>query len=270
MKKKILMTLTALLLILSVAAVAGCKQDGGESGSTEKDKLVVATNSEFEPFEFKKDGEIVGFDIDLIHEIADKLNMEVELRDMEFDGTVAAVQSGTCKVAISGMTITPKREKSVIFSTPYYATTQVLITRGDDTVFSADTKEALDEQLKGKNIGVCAGFTGESYVKGDEDMGFDGIEDATATVFDNISLAIAALKNQSMDCIVMDNTVAKQASESAGNEDIKVIDVVLTTENYAIAINKNDEELKQKIDKAMNELKESGKIDELFEKWEIE
>ena len=69
---------------------------------------------------------------------------------------------------------------------------------------------------------------------------------------------------------VMDNTVAKQASESAGNEDIKVIDVVLTTENYAIAINKNDEELKQKIDKAMNELKESGKIDELFEKWEIE
>ena len=103
-----------------------------------------------------------------------------------------------------------------------------------------------------------------------EDMGFDGIEDATATVFDNISLAIAALKNQSIDCIVMDNTVAKQASESAGNEDIKVIDVVLTTENYAIAINKNDEELKQKIDKAMNELKESGKIDELFEKWEIE
>ncbi|MCI8332211.1 MAG: basic amino acid ABC transporter substrate-binding protein [Clostridiales bacterium] len=279
MKKGIRLSIMALLAaLMAVSVFSGCqKNDGdntgstGESGNeTGKSVLTIATNAEFEPFEFMQDNEIVGFDIDLINAIAEKIDMTVEIKNMEFDGTVAAVQSGTCKAAISGMTITPKREKAVIFSTPYYATTQILLVRGDDDVFTGETKEVLDEQLKGKTIGVCSGFTGESYVNGDEDMGFTGIADAKATVFDNISLAVTALKNKSIDCIVMDNTVAKQAASSAGNEDIKAIDVTLTTENYAIALNKNDEALKEKIDTAINELKDSGKIAELYEKWDIE
>lgn len=279
MKKGIRLSIIALLTVLmALSVLSGCKKtetdntNGTEGTDKEPEKavLTIATNAEFEPFEFMQDNQIVGFDIDLINAIAEKIDMTVELKNMEFDGTVAAVQSGTCKAAISGMTITPKREKAVIFSAPYYSTTQILLVRADDDVFTGETKEALDEQLKGKNIGVCSGFTGESYVKGDEDMGFAGIEDAKPTVFDNISLAVTALKNKSIDCIVMDSTVAKQAAASAGSEDVKVIDVTLTTENYAIALNKNDEALKEKIDAAIKELKDSGKIDELYEKWDIE
>lgn len=259
MKKKIL-ALVCLLLIAVPVLMTGCSKN---------EKLTVATNAEFEPFELEKNGEIVGFDIDLINEIATKLGVEIELKNMEFDGIVAAIQSKTYRLAISGMTITPTREKSVLFSIPYYTTTQVLITKKDDTVFTGTTKEALDAQLVGKKIGVCSGFTGESYVKGDEDMGLAGIENATAVTYDNISLAVADLKSGNVDAIVMDKIVAKNAA-AANSNDIVVKDITLTTENYAIAINKDDADLKEKIDKALQELIDNGKIEELYEKWEID
>ena len=262
MKRNLFFSFCAILLV-SVLFLGGCqKQDN---------TLKVATNAEFAPFEFlNSSNAVVGFDIDLINEIAAKLNMSVALDNMEFDGVVAAVQSGVCKVAISGLTITPTREKSVIFSDSYYSTTQVLITREGDEVFTGATKDELDAQLVGKTIGVCAGFTGQFYVEGDEDSGFAGIADAKTTIFDNISLAITALKNNSIDVIVMDSTVAKQAVAAAGNEGTQVIDVVLTTEYYAIALNQKDTELKGKIDVALKEIKDSGKLDELYEKWEVE
>ncbi|MDL2287112.1 basic amino acid ABC transporter substrate-binding protein [Eubacteriales bacterium OttesenSCG-928-G02] len=261
MKKKIL-ALICMVLITVPVLLTGCAKS---------DKLTVATNAEFEPFETEKDGEIVGFDIDLINEIAKKLGMEVELKNMEFDGIVAAIQSKTYKVAISGMTATPKREKSVLFSIPYYTTTQVLITKKDDTIFTGTTKEEIDAQLVGKTIGVCSGFTGEAYVKGDEDMGLAGIADATTKVYDNISLAVTDLKNGNIDAIVMDKIVAKNAAEADVNKDAIVVkDITLTTENYAIAINKNDTALKEKIDKALQELIDSGKVEELYKKWEID
>lgn len=267
MNKKMLLSLCVILLA-SVLLLSAC---GGGGQKAADNSLTIATNAEFEPFEFMEGSDIVGFDIDLINEIAKLMEVEtVTLSNMEFDGVVAAVQSGTCQAAISGLTVTPKREQSVIFSIPYYSTTQVLITRADDAVFTGTTKDELDAQLTGKTIGVCAGFTGEAYVNGDGDMGFDGIANADVKIFDNISLAVSALKNNSIDVIVMDSTVALNAAAAAGNEDIKVIDVVLTTENYAIAINKNDTELKAKIDEALQKIIDSGKLDELYQKWEIE
>lgn len=267
MKRKLLLSLCVLLLIPALL-LAGCGGGGQKAADT---ALTIATNAEFEPFEFMDGSDIVGFDIDLINEIAQIMGVQtVTLSNMEFDGVVAAVQSGTCQAAISGLTVTPKREQSVIFSIPYYSTTQVLITRADDAVFTGAAKEELDAQLAGKTIGVCAGFTGEAYVNGDADMGFAGIADANVKIFDNISLAVTALKNNSIDVIVMDSTVALNAAAASGNTDIKVIDVVLTTENYAIAINKNDTALKAKIDEALQKVIDSGKLAELYTKWEIE
>lgn len=262
MKKKLLILLCALLITVPVVA-SGCN-------AKKSNKLTIATNAEFEPFEMQKDGEIVGFDIDLINEIAKKLNMEVELNNMEFDGIVAAIQSKTYKAAISGMTITPKREKSILFSIPYYSTTQVLITKKDDTVFTGTTKKEIDAQLVGKKLGVCSGFTGEAYVNGDEDMGLEAIKDAKAVTYDNISLAVTDLKNGNIDAIVMDKIVAQNAAAASENSDIVVKDITLTTEEYAIVINKDDKELKAKIDKALGELIDSGKVEELYKKWEID
>lgn len=260
--KKIMSAMLCCLLAATIAAFTGCSA---------KDTLTIATNAEFEPFEFMRNSEIVGFDIDLINEIAAKLDKTVKLDNMEFDGVIAAVQSGTSKAAISGLTITPKRAGSVDFSAPYYTgAAQMLIVRGDDSLFLGATKAELDGQLQGRNIGVCAGYTGEAYVNGDEDMGFAGIEGATATVFDNISLAITALKNGSIDAIIMDDSVAKKAAETPENTGVKVVNVALSVEEYGIAMQKGDAELKAQIDQALRELASDGTIGRLLEKWEIE
>ena len=255
--------LLALILMLAmlVTCFVGC---GNEN------KLLVATNAEFEPFEsLDKDGNPVGFDIDLMNAIAEKLGYEVQYENMEFDGVVAAVASNTTDVAISGLTINAKRSKSVNFSDPYYSgAAQILIVGKDDTYYTGTDKATLDEQLKGQNIGVCSGYTGEFYAKGDEEWGFEAIENAKVNIYENISLAIADLKAGNINAIIMDDSVAKEAA--AANADVaKVIDIALTVEEYGIAISKGNDELKEKIDTALAELVKEGKVDELLEKYEL-
>ena len=132
---------------LMVVSAAGCSGSG---------KLRVATNAEFLPWEgLTEDGEYIGFDMDLIRLIGEKIDMKVEVSNMEFNGVVASLPSGTCDVAISGLTITPKRQQTVDFSESYHETAQILIVRQDDTVFTGTDKKQLDEQLKNKKIGVC-------------------------------------------------------------------------------------------------------------------
>ena len=258
MKKIIAIALMAIMLI---GCFAGC-------GSSKK--LLVATNAEFAPFEsLNEDGEIVGFDVDLIKAIAEKMGYEVQFENMEFDGVVAAVANGTTDLAISGLTITAGRAKTVNFSNAYYSgAAQILIVGKDDTYYTGTDKAALDAQLKGQNIGVCSGYTGEFYAKGDEDWGFTAIEGANVKIYENISLAIADLKEGNINAIIMDDSVAKEAV--AANASVaKVIDIALTVEEYGIAIDKTNPELKEKVDAALAELVEDGTVAKLLEKYEL-
>lgn len=252
-----------LALVLSLAMLlcfAGCGTE----------KLLVATNAEFEPFEsLDEDGNPVGFDIDLMNAIAEKLGYEVQYENMEFDGVVAAVANGTCDVAISGLTINAKRSKSVDFADAYYSgAAQILIVAADDTYYTGTTKAQIDEQLKNQSIGVCSGFTGQKYAEGDEEWGFEKIEGANIKIYENVSLAIADLKAGNINAIIMDDSVAKEAA--ANNSDVaKVVDVPLTIEEYGIAVEKGNTELKDKINSALKELNDDGTIDKLLEKYEL-
>lgn len=261
MKKIIAIALAALLLI---GCFAGC---GAEK--TDEKVLKIATNAEFEPFEsLDADGNYVGFDIDLINAIAEKIGYEIEFDNMEFDGVLAAVSSGSCDIGLSGLTVNAKRAKSVDFSKAYYQTAQLLIVAANDTYFTGTTKEDLDKQLEGKKIGACSGYTGESYAKGNADWNFPGIKDANVKVYENLSLAISDLKNGNLDAILMDGPVAKEAA--AQNKDVaKVIDVPLTVEDYAIAIQKGNTELKESIDKAIQELIDAGEVQKLYDKYDL-
>lgn len=259
MKKTLSLLMCGALLVTGLL-FAGCGKDDSV--------LLVATNAEFEPWEDLNDKkEVVGADADIIKLVAEELGKTVKFKNMDFEGVIAAVQSGACDVAISALTINDKRKESVDFSTPYYETSQILIVRANDTTFTGTTKEALDAQLVGKKIGVCAGFTGEYYARGDEEWGFPGISNATISAYDNVSLAMVDLKNNSIDVIIMDDTVAKNAVKN--NADTKIVDVPLTTESYGIAIPKGNTELKEKIDAAIQKLKNDGKLNEIFERWEI-
>lgn len=233
-------------------------------------KLKAATNAEFEPYEFLKDGKFAGFDIDLMGEIAKKIGAEVTYQNMEFDGVIGSVQSGTCDLAISGLTITPKRAETVAFSIPYINAAQFLIVRTDEKTITGKTKAELDKQLEGKKIGVVTGFTGQKYVEGDASLKYAKIKNAKPAVFDNVSLAVAALRNKSIDVIVMDDIVAQKVSAAPANSKaIKAVEVPLTVEKYAIAISKKNPELKAKIDKALKALLDDGTVKKLLAKWEI-
>lgn len=257
--KKILAFVLALCML---CCFAGC----GDNGN----KLIIATNAEFEPFEsLDSDGNYVGFDIDLMNAIGEKLGYEIQFDNMEFDGVVAAVQSGSCDAAISGLTINAKRKLSVDFSDAYYSgAAQILIVATDDTHYTGTTKAELDEQLKNQAIGVCSGYTGQFYAEGDKDWGFEAIEGADVKIYENIGLAIADIKNGTINAIIMDDSVAKEAV--AENSDaVKVIDVALTVEEYGIAVQKGNTELMDKINTALAELVEEGKVDELLTKYEL-
>ncbi len=260
--KKILALVLAGIMLLSFAAC------GGNKPADEKTVLKVATNAEFEPFESidSKTQEIVGFDIDLMNAIAEKINVEVKYENMEFDSVVASIPTGTCDLAISGLTINAKRQKSVDFADPYYeGAAQILIVAADDKTFTGTTKEDLDKQLEGKSIGVCSGYTGVAYAEGDEEWGFPGIKDANIKTYDNVSLAIKDLENGTINAIIMDDSTAKEAS--AANKSTKVIDVPLTIESYGIAVKKGNTELIEKINTALAELKADGTYDKLLETW---
>lgn len=251
------------LIVCMLFAFAAC-------GKKDDNVLKVATNAEFSPFEYLENNKIIGFDVDLIEQIAEKIDMMIEFQNMEFDAVLAAIESGTCDIAISGLTINEKRKKSVDFSDPYHETAQFLIVRKDDTYFTGTTKEEIDEQLKNQKIGVCIGYTGESYAKGDEDWGYAGIEGADVKSYDNLSLAITDLNSGSIDAIIMDAPTAMDAASAEANKDkIKVIDVALTVEYYGIAVKKGNTELLEKINNALKEIKDEKKLDELKSIWEV-
>ncbi len=265
--KKILALVLAVALF--VTCFASCSQKADENGIV-GDTLYVATNAEFEPFEsLDADGNLVGFDIDLMNAIGKKLGYKIKFNNMEFDGVVAAV-GGDCDAAISGLTINAKRKKSVDFCDAYYSgAAQILIVGKNDTYYTGTTKAELDEQLKNQSIGVCSGFTGQFYAEGDEEWGFKKIEGANIKVYDNVSLAIADLKNGNISTIIMDDSTAKEAAE-ANADSVKVIDVPLTVEEYGIAVKKGNDKLKEKINKAFAELKEDGTYDKLLAKYELD
>ncbi|MCQ2478807.1 MAG: transporter substrate-binding domain-containing protein, partial [Clostridia bacterium] len=151
--KKILAITLAVLFALSLTACGEKKEE------TKQETLLVATNAEFEPYEsLDADGNCIGFDIDLMNAIGEKLGVKVQYDNMEFDGVVSAVNSGSCDAAISALTINAKRKQSVDFADAYYSgAAQILIVSANDTAFTGTTKEELDAQLKNKKIGVCSG-----------------------------------------------------------------------------------------------------------------
>jgi len=264
-------TITKILcLALAVCMVLTCAACGGSEEDSKK-VLNVATNAEFEPFESidEKTGELVGFDIELMQAIGDKIGYTVKFDNMEFDGVVAAVTQGSCEAAISGLTINAKRSKMVDFCDAYYSgAAQILIVAKDDSHYTGTTKEELDKQLKNQTIGVCSGFTGQFYAEGDEEWGFKKIEGANIKIYENISLAIKDLENNNISAIIMDDTPAKEAV--AQNADsAKVIDIPLTVEEYGIAVEKGNTDLAKKINKALKELKEDGTYDKLLAKYEL-
>ena len=242
MKKILALALAAVMLF----AFAACGQ------TAEKEVLTMGTNAAFPPYEMvDENNNIIGIDAEIAAAVAEKLGMELEIKDMAFDSLITAVSSGAIDVVLAGMTVTPERAEAVNFSDSYATGIQVVIVAEDSAIATID-------DLAGKKIGVQSGTTGDIYCAGDYG------EDAVAR-YDNGALAVQALQNGQVDCVVIDNEPAKAFVEA--NEGLKILETEYITENYAAAIAKENVELLEKFNTALAELKAEGKIDEIVGKY---
>ena len=180
---------------LAAAALAGVMVlTFGMTAMAEGDVLVMATNAEFPPYEYREGDDIVGIDAEVAGLIAEKLGMELQIEDMAFDSVLAAVQTGKADIAMAGITVTEDRQMMVNFTDTYTKATQMIIVTEDSEIASPD-------DLTGKTIGVQLGTTGDIYV--------DDIEDATAERFSKGFEAVQALLQGKVDAVVIDGEPAK-------------------------------------------------------------
>lgn len=224
-------------------AIIGCKK--------ENKKLYVGTNAEFEPFEYREGGNIVGFDIELIGEISKLINKDIEVEDMAFDGLLPALQTKKIDLIIAGMTATEERKKFVNFSESYYKSQQAIVVNKDENGINN-----FDNLIE-KEVGVVLGYTGDIIVS---EMANVKVQRYNAT-----SEAIMALKSKKVQAVVLDYEPAK--NYSAQNPELKLIETDSQSEEYAIAIRKEDTQLLNDINKALATLKENGTYDALLNKY---
>ena len=218
-------------------------QDSTTSTSADGGTLRMGTNATFPPYEFVgDDGNVQGIDADIAAAVADKLGMKLEITDMEFDSLIPALQSDTIDMALAGMTVTPERQESVDFSDSYAKGVQVIIVKDGSDIASPD-------DLEGKSIGVQTGTTGDIYCT--DDYGQENVKQ-----FNNGPLAVAALMNGQIDCVVIDQEPAK--NYVAANSGLKILDTAYADEDYAIAIKKGNTELLDKVNGALKELQDDG------------
>lgn len=181
-------------------------------------QLVVATNAAFAPFEYMDGADYYGIDMEIMAKFAEYLGKELVVDNMEFDSVCASVGNGQCDVAAAGLTVNDTRKEILDFSTSYYNAAQVIMCKADDTTFDS-CKELADVEaiLKGydssKKIGVQKGTTGNYYVTGDEDWGFDGLA-VTCKEYSNGSLAAQDMLNGNIDLVIIDEAPAKAISTS--------------------------------------------------------
>lgn len=223
-------------------------EEAEESEEAAGGTLVMATNAYFEPYEYYEGDQVVGIDVDMASAVAEKLGMELQVEDMEFDSIIPAINSGKANIGVAGMTVTEDRLANVNFSTPYATATQVIIVQEGSEIAGAD-------DLVGKTIGVQLGTTGDIYAS--------DVEGASIEQFNKGMDAVQALTTGKIDAVIIDNEPAKQFVSKA--EGLKILDEEFVTEEYAIAIAKDNEELLEKVNAALEELIADGTIQSIID-----
>lgn len=222
----------------------------GNRGGSFREELVMGTEPGFKPFEHLDGDEVVGFDVDLAREIAKDMGRELRVEQMAFDGLLVALQTGRVDIVAAGMTVTPEREKNAAFSTSYYTSAQRIVVRKGERIRTA-------QDLKGRRIGVQLGTTGDDLAH--------KIEGARVSQFPAVSSLMQELDSGRIDAAIIDNEPARRYSAQYDN--LVVVERSLTSEDYAIAMRKDDIELQKQVNQSIKNMKADGRYDELIKKY---
>ena len=241
----------------AASSVASSASSEAASASTtglttvEAGKLTMATNATFPPYEMTTDaGTIEGIDVDTAKAIAEKLGLELQVDDMEFDAALLSVQQGKADIVMAGVTVTDERKAVMDFSDSYATGIQSIIVPNDSDIASPD-------DLSGKKLGTQRGTTG--YIYCSDDFGEDSV-----VAYDSGLTAVQALNNGQVDAVVIDNAPAKEYV--AANPGLKVLDTSYAEEDYAIGLAKGSP-LEDAINNALKELKEDGTLQSIVDKY---
>lgn len=250
-------TAFALALVMALGLLAGCGSSnsdnntpaGDDASDAAKTKLVVATSPDFPPFESLEGGEVVGIEVDILSKIAEKMGMELDIQQMDFDSVIPGVQAGKFDVGMSGITVTDKRKENVDFSSVYFMAAQaIVVADGSSITGKAD--------LEGKKVSVQTGTTAEEYcmANGYEVLAFTANNDAAA-----------ALTSGKVDAWVVDNEVALAMAPELG---LTVLDEAMTSEPYAFALQKGND-LLAPFNEALDALLSDGTIEQIFQQYGV-
>ena len=239
----------------SVAAsseAASTSAAAAELTTVEAGKLTMATNAALPPYEMTTDaGAFEGIDIDTAQAIADKLGLELQIDDMDFDAALLSVQQGKADIAMAGVTVTDERKNVMDFSDSYATGIQSIIVPESSDIASPD-------DLAGKMIGTQRGTTG--YIYCSDDFGDDAV-----VAYDDGLTAVQALNNGQVDAVVIDNAPAKEFV--AANPGLVLLDTSYAEEDYAIGMAKGNTALEDAVNAALEELKADGTLQSIVDKY---
>ena len=256
MKKIIAIALAAVMVCAMLTACGGKEASGLKT--VESGKLIMATNAAFPPYEYIEGNAVVGIDAEIAGAIAEKLGLELQIDDMEFDSIIESVKGGKADIGLAGMTVTPERQEVINFTSSYATGVQVVIVTEDSAIASVDDLFA-DGAMH--IIGVQRNTTGDLYSTWD-------LEDAGLATIDRYSKgadAVQALLTGKVDCVVIDNEPAKAFVEA--NEGLVILDTAYAVEDYAAAMSKDNAELYEAVNKALEELIADGTVASIVAKY---
>lgn len=264
MKKFLAVVLAVLTICASFVACSGAKKDENKtdakaSMTATEGVLVMATNASFPPYEFKEGENFAGIDVDIAGLIAEKLGLKLEIQDVEFGSIIGGVQTGKFDIGMAGMTVTEERKQSVNFTSTYAKGIQSVIVKADSGIKTLDDLKA-DGSMK---YGVQQDTTGDIYASDTEENG--GYGEANVIRYKTGNDAVQALVAGKVQAVIIDNEPAK--SYVASNEGLTILDTAYTEEDYAICVSKDNEELLNAVNKALEELIADGSVQKVIDKY---
>ena len=250
-RKKLVALIMTFVATMSMMTGCGTAKAAEGKGKTEGE-LIMATNATFPPYEFVENGEYQGIDVEIAEKIAEELNCQLVIEDVDFGSIIAGVESGKYDMGMAGMTVTDERKKSVNFSDTYAVAVQsIIVPAGSDI-------KSIDDISFDTKIGVQQDTTGDIYAT--EDYGDDAI-----VRYKTGPDAVQALASGKVDCVIIDREPAK--AYVAANNGLQLLDSAYAEEEYAICVAKENDELLSKINGALEKLKADGTIDEIVSKY---
>lgn len=252
--KKLLSIILSLTMLLTLAA---CGSKGASLKKIQKaGKLVIATSPDFPPFEsLDGSGQVAGIEIDILEEVCAQLGVSLEIQQMDFDSVLPGVQAGKYDMGVSGITITEKRQKNVLFTDAYCLAAQAIVVKEGSPISSK-------ADLEGKTVAVQTGTTAESFCM---DNGY------TVSAYAANNDAQSALLQGKADAWVIDDLTAAdmvKVYNAQGGDQLVILDEAMTTEPYAFAMAFGSEDTIEAINGILKTMEDSGAIAAIFDKYE--